>query len=127
MLSKTGKCKITSFTNKDTSKNNYSGCISLGGKSLLLLPRTFLQTSTPRLGSSSNSCPFHHSQLSLLTLLWCSTLFADKSLLHQLTRSYCAQQPIFKVSFLQLPHRGMFNFKELSSKACHLISLNLPD
>lgn len=108
------------------SKNNYSGCISLGGKSLLLLPRTFLQTAMPRLGSSSNSCPFHHSQLSLLALLWCSTLLTDKSLLHQPTRSYHAQ-PVFKMPFLQLPHRRMFNFKELSSKACHLISLNLTD
>lgn len=52
---------------------------------------------------------------------------ADKSLLHQPTRSYCAQQSVFKVPLLQLPHRGRFIFKELSSKACHTIPLNLPD
>lgn len=52
---------------------------------------------------------------------------ADKSLLHQPTRSYRAQRSIFEVPLLQLPHRGRFIFKELSSKACHTIPLNLPD
>ena len=52
---------------------------------------------------------------------------ADKSLLHQPTRSYRAQQSIFKVLLLQFPHRGRLIFKELSSKACYMIPLNSPD
>lgn len=130
MLSKRDKCKITSFTNKDISKTNYTGYISLGGKTLLLLPRTFRQTATPSLGSSSNSCPFHHSQLSLLALLCCS---ARSNTGRQKPLAPAHQKlPSPIVLFSKCPSCSFHTGEGLFSRSCHLkpvirFPLNLPD